>query len=215
MNNYIFTLIGKIKLWFRNFRLIGHDQNFYNTVIDVMKGPPMPRFNLVLLFCLCGVPNALGASDTATPADQPPTSPSAVNILAYGVRTDGSADCTAAFQKALDDMAGRNGGVVEVPAGRYRFDGSLIIPENVALKETFLYSPSHYGERSFGCQPPNRGSVLEVYGGKGNESGNPFITIQSSAVVQGFVVVYPEQQHDAEAPVPSPTPLRCVTTIPR
>ncbi len=157
-----------------------------------------------ILLALGSLSVALGEPHTPGGVTPPPDNPSVINVLAYGARTDGSADCTAAFQKALDDMAARNGGVVEVPAGRYRFDGSLVVPENVALKGTFLYSPSHSGERPWGSQPPNRGSVLEVYGGKGDESGSPFITIQSSAVVQGFVVVYPEQQRDAETPTPYP-----------
>ncbi len=133
-----------------------------------------------------------------------PDNPSIVNILAYGVRTDGTADCTAGFQKALDDMAARNGGIVMVPTGRYRFDGSLTVPRNVAIKGTYLYSPSHFGDRGKDSQPPNSGSVFEVYGGRGDENAKPFITLLSSATVQGVVVVYPEQQRDAEKPIPYP-----------
>jgi hypothetical protein len=41
----------------------------------------------------------------------------------YNADRTGQRDCTAALQKALDDVAAARGGVVFLPAGRYRVDG--------------------------------------------------------------------------------------------
>ncbi|HPO31208.1 MAG TPA: glycosyl hydrolase family 28-related protein, partial [Candidatus Hydrogenedentes bacterium] len=107
-------------------------------------------------------------------ADPPMTSgvPAIRNVMDYGVTLDGSRDCTEAFQRALNDVAALGGGAVEVPTGRYRFDGSLEIPSNVTLRGTFAYSPAHAGIRDVGQkEPPVFGSVLEPRGGAGSEEG--------------------------------------------
>ena len=45
-----------------------------------------------------------------------------------GAVADGATDNTAAFQKALDAAGQAGGGIVEVPAGRYRINGTLVDP---------------------------------------------------------------------------------------
>lgn len=127
------------------------------------------------------------------------------SIMAYGPSTDGRGDNTPIFQRALNDAAAVNGGIVEVPSGRYRFEGNLTIPSNVTLRGTFTYAPSHAGIRDVGReQPPIYGSVLEPIAGKGEKEGTPFITLEANAVIQGFTVHYPEQDPYAEAPTSYP-----------
>lgn len=131
--------------------------------------------------------------------------PIARNIMEYGAFPDGTRDNTAIFQQALDATAAVNGGIVEVPSGRYRFDGSITIPSNVTLRGTFTYSPAHAGIRDENSkQNPVYGSVLEPVGNANDEEGTPFITVQSNATLQGFTIHYPEQKPDAEAPTPYP-----------
>ncbi|HOJ68305.1 MAG TPA: glycosyl hydrolase family 28-related protein [Candidatus Hydrogenedentes bacterium] len=140
-------------------------------------------------------------------ADPPMTSgvPAIRNVMDYGVTLDGSRDCTEAFQRALNDVAALGGGAVEVPTGRYRFDGSLEIPSNVTLRGTFAYSPAHAGIRDVGQkEPPVFGSVLEPRGGAGSEEGAPFLLLRDNATVQGFTVHYPEQDPQAQEPTPYP-----------
>ena len=52
-------------------------------------------------------------------ADEPVASGRGVhNVVSFGATGNGKTDDTAAFQKALDE-AGKTGGIVFVPAGRF------------------------------------------------------------------------------------------------
>ncbi len=143
---------------------------------------------------------------SATPDMGPTNNNSMVrSVMDYGAYWDGTGDNTPVFQKALDLAAEANGGIVEVPSGRYRFHGSITVPPNVTLRGTFTYAPSHAGFRDVGReQLPVYGSVLEPFGGAGNKEGTPFITLQANAVLQGFTIHYPDQKPDADAPTPYP-----------
>ena len=142
----------------------------------------------------------------ADPASAAPVTgnPMVRSVTDYGVVSDGTTDCTAAFQRALDAAAAANGGIVEAPSGRYRFDSAITVPPNVTLRGTFTYSPSHTGMRDAGAPKPVYGSVLEPRCGAGSEEGAPFITLQDNATLQGFSVHYPEQKPDAAEPTPYP-----------
>ncbi len=115
-----------------------------------------------------------------------------VSVLDSGAKPDGTTDCTKAFQAALD-LAGKTGGTVLVPAGKYRFDGSLTIPEGVALKGSWQ-----------GPHLPlvDKGSTLLVYGGRGDEKAAPFITMRANTLVEGFTIHYPEQRIADVRPYP-------------
>jgi len=126
------------------------------------------------------------------------------NVADFGAAGDGSVDCTAAFQQALDAARAANGGVVIAPTGRYRFDGVLTVPEDVTLRGVYAYAPAHAGLRDAGGPKPVYGSVLEPHAGAGGEEGAPFITIESNAALQGFTVHYPDQDPAAAAPTPYP-----------
>jgi len=77
------------------------------------------RHLLALLF--------LAAASTGTAA-QP------WNVVDAGAVGDGKTDCTAFFQQILDQAGKAGGGIVDVPAGRFRINGNLSIPENVTLQ---------------------------------------------------------------------------------
>lgn len=149
----------------------------------------------------------LFAALSQLPSEAPPVTgnPIVRSIMDYGAYPDGTRDNTPVFQQALDATAAVNGGIVEVPSGRYRFEGSLSIPSNVTLRGTFTYAPAHAGFRDVGQQPlPVYGSVLEPVGGAGNTEGAPFITVQANGAIQGFTVHYPDQKTDAETPTAYP-----------
>lgn len=110
-------------------------------------------------------------------------------------------DNTGAFQRAMDEAAKAGGGRVEVPAGRFKFTGALSVPPFVTLAGTYSYAPSHSFEKGL----PSRGSILEIYGGKGQPQGTAFLTIQENSTLQGFSLYYPEQLPQGAAP-PAPYP---------
>ena len=80
----------------------------------------------------------------------------------------GTADCTPALQAALDAAGAAGGATVELPAGNYRFDGTLNIPASVTLRGSFNYAPSHPRLNEAPANPP-AGTILESYANAGNE----------------------------------------------
>ncbi|MHB9027846.1 MAG: glycosyl hydrolase family 28-related protein [Candidatus Latescibacterota bacterium] len=114
------------------------------------------------------------------------------NVLDFGAVADGRTDNTKAFQTAID-RAGKTGGTVLVPAGKYRFDGSLTLPDGVALKGT--WEGPHLPD-------VEKGSALLVYGGRDNENGSPFITMGPNTTLKGLTIWYPEQKAGDVHPYP-------------
>lgn len=116
-----------------------------------------------------------GLSAQATPG---------TNVRDYGAEADGRTDDTPAIQKALH-AAVTNGGVCFLPAGSYRLDGSLVVPEGVTLKGSYD-----------GVPHPRYpvGTALYVYGGKGDADAPPTITLKFNAGIRNLLIHYPEQQ---------------------
>ena len=104
----------------------------------------------------------------------------------YNAQADGVTDDTAAFQAALAAADVNGGGIVFVPAGSYRLDGTLTIPSGVELKGVFDIP---HGTRE-------KGSLLNVYAGRNDASGTPFIQIESDAGIRGLTFHYPAQIYD-------------------
>ncbi|MBI5863870.1 MAG: hypothetical protein HZB38_05065 [Planctomycetes bacterium] len=122
------------------------------------------------------------------------------NVVDLGAVGDGATDNTAVFQKALVIAGQAGGGIVEAPAGRYRFDGTLTIPAGVTLQGTYRVPPT--------SGVPNAkpdGTTLLTYAGRGAPDGPPFIRLagQNSSIV-GVVVIYPECRQADVPPVPYP-----------
>jgi hypothetical protein len=111
----------------------------------------------------------------------------------YGAGTDGRTDATAAVQKAIDAVAAQGGGVVFLPAGKYRFAGSLHIKEGVTLRGDWL-APGKTARVG--------GTILMPSGGKGHAEGEPFLNVSRGSGVRNLNIWYPEQ--NAETPVPYP-----------
>jgi hypothetical protein len=110
------------------------------------------------------------------------------NVLNYGVTVGTrnaipAADATTGIQNALNQAKTDGGGIVYLPPGHYRINGSLTIPAGVELK----------GSVDVGEVPMGPGSVLEVYGSKGNENGTPCVKMQQGSGLRGIVFNYPDQ----------------------
>jgi hypothetical protein len=122
--------------------------------------------------------------------------PLAINVVDFGAVADGKTDCTAAFQRALEE-AGKTGAPAYVPGGRFFFAGHLRVPSGVTLMGTWQAPPTR-----------ETGSVLLVTEGRGQEEGEAFVTLEGAAGVKGLHFTYPEQVVNEAPPVPYPWTIR-------
>lgn len=153
----------------------------------------------VICFCLSV---AVGAEPNAQiePADN---SANVVNVLDFGAIGDGATDNTAAFQKALNSL-GQPGGTVEVPAGQYRFEGNLDIPQSVTLRGPWNSVTAHNGCRDRGLpKPTDDGATFIVTANAGDADAEAFITLHTNSVLAGVVLYWIDQKED-DVPTPYP-----------
>jgi len=90
---------------------------------------------------------------------------------------------STALQNILNLAGTEGGGVVFLPPGHYNLRQPITIPTGVELKGS-MDTPS---------LPTGPGSVLEIYAGKNDENGTPFITMEQGSGIRGLVMNYPEQ----------------------
>ena len=147
-----------------------------------------PAIQLVAVMFL---PVASAAGDRLKPAfivtkDDTIVASAVVTDAPYSADATGAHDATAAIQKALDAVAAHNGGVVYLPAGKYRLDGSLRLAYGVTLA----------GD----CGGSARTMLLAYYG-RGDADKPPLIhAVNSETGICGITIYYPEQKPDAVVP---------------
>ena len=107
-------------------------------------------------------------------------------------------DNTAAFSAALEAARQAAGATVYVPAGNYRFAGTLTVPAGCELRGSFDV-PHH---------TVSAGSVLMPLGGRKSEDGTPFLRLEAGSGLRGLTVWYPEQ--NVAAPVAYPWTVRAL-----
>ena len=117
-----------------------------------------------------------------------------VNAVELGADKTGERDSTSAIQNAIQKVT--NGGVVFLPAGRYKVNGTLRIPAGVTLRGEWL-NPEQGGL--------GKGTILMAYAGRGNENptDGAFISISSGACLRDISVWYPEQEAADPTPYPA------------
>ncbi len=113
-------------------------------------------------------------------------------VSAFGAKGDGKVDDTAAITKALA-AAGKLGGRVLLPPGRYLVAGSLRIPPGVTLEG---------GNSSPVWSEPLLGVVILTTGGRDQESAPALFELGHSATVRGITIWYPEQKPGEIHPYP-------------
>jgi len=116
-----------------------------------------------------------------------------MNATDFGVKGDGKTDDTPAIQAALNKAGETGGGVVQLPTGQYRLDGTLAVPSGVTLQG--VWQTPHFSY-------PNLGTALLAYAGRGKEDGPPLIMLETNSAVCGLTVYYPEQTADNVQPYP-------------
>lgn len=107
------------------------------------------------------------------------------SVKDFGAVGDGVVDDTGAFQDALAAAGNNGGGVVFAPVGTYKLTSHLIIPTGVTLRGDWANPESVNGE--------TKGTILAVYGGKGNEDEASFIQMAPVSGVTNLSIWYPEQ----------------------
>ncbi len=115
-----------------------------------------------------------------------------VNAREFGAVGDGKTDDTAAIQSALD-RAAASSPICFLPPGKYRINGSLIVPAGVTLCGASGGVP--HSEHPIG-------SILLAYGGRGHADGTPLITLKPNGVLRNVTIHYPEQRLDNVTPYP-------------
>lgn len=114
------------------------------------------------------------------------------NVKQYGAKADGKTDDTAAIQKAMDE-AGKLGGKVYLPPGRYAVKGTFKLPQGVQVEG--VSNAPVYSE-------PLKGSIILAYAGRDKEDGPALFEMPDSTSVSGVTVWYPEQKPEDIRPYP-------------
>ena len=165
------------------------------------------RSHVVSMFCLFVVLVSAfffdGGLLAQTNTSQDSTSPRVfrVNVADLNDKADENTDWTSAIQRTMDEMSRRGGGIVEIPAGKYRINGHLVVPADVTLQGVLQTAPT----TQWGKWQNVGGSVLLAYEGRGSEEGEPFIRLAGRhASIKGLTIIYPEWKQTDVPPVPYP-----------
>ena len=93
-------------------------------------------------------------------------------------------DNSDALQALLNKAKADGGGLVYLPPGRFNFRKPITIPTGVELK----------GSVDLPTVPTGPGTAMQIYAGKDDEFGTPFITMEPGSGIRGLVMNYPEQR---------------------
>jgi hypothetical protein len=119
----------------------------------------------------------------------------------FNAKADAVTDNTAAIQNALDKAAEEGGGIVFLPPGKYRVAGHLTVPSGVELK----------GASDLASVPKGQGSIIEIYAGKNDPDGAPFLKLSEKSGIRGLTFNYPEQRSSfAKNPATLPQYPYCI-----
>jgi hypothetical protein len=115
-----------------------------------------------------------------------------INVKDYGAKANGEIDDTESIQNALT-AAAKNGGICFLPEGIYRLNAELVVPEGVTLKGVSEVTPH---------PSTPTGTILNIYGGKGNINADPAIKLKWNASIKNVIINYPEQRLPDIIPYP-------------
>jgi len=107
-----------------------------------------------------------------------------VTDVQFGGVADAVFDNTDAIQDALNKAGDEGGGIVFLPPGKYRVNGNLTVPSGVELK----------GASDLASVPKGQGSIIEIYAGKDDPDGVPFLQLSEKSGIRGITFNYPAQR---------------------
>lgn len=117
--------------------------------------------------------------------------------IPFGAYGDGAHDDTAAIQSTLNTAGSSGGGIVYLPAGKYKTTGTLDVPGGVELRGSF--EMRHRTQTAVDGQA--KGTILQPYGGQGATNGPPAIALEANGGVSGLTASY-ETQNSNGIPFP-------------
>ncbi|HVU08350.1 MAG TPA: glycosyl hydrolase family 28-related protein [Verrucomicrobiae bacterium] len=107
----------------------------------------------------------------------------------WGAYGDGTHDDTTAIQSALTAAGNNGGGIVYLPAGKYKLTSTLDVPNGVELRGAF--EMRHRTQA--GTDGHAKGTVLQPYGGQGTTNGPPAIALEANSGLIGVTISYETQ----------------------
>ena len=116
-------------------------------------------------------------------------------VLAETVLNPSAApDFAPLLQKAVDAVAERGGGTVYLTAGDYGLRTPVLVRRGVTIRG------------DYSAKAPAKGSVLRLFGSRGDENAEPAFRMENGSGLVGLVFFYPEQS--LRDPVPYPWTVR-------
>ncbi len=121
------------------------------------------------------------------------TAGNTIDVKQFGVKGDGKTDDSAAIQKALDACAANGGGIVRLPAGKYKLAMPITVPSGVMLAGE--WEAPHHAQLM-------KGTVILAYAGRSKEDGPALVTLSPSSGIKGMTFFYPLQRIPGTKPYP-------------
>ncbi|HXI71632.1 MAG TPA: glycosyl hydrolase family 28-related protein [Verrucomicrobiae bacterium] len=112
-----------------------------------------------------------------------------VTDAAWGANADGVGNDTASIQSALNAAGANGGGIVYLPAGKYKLTDTLDVPGGVELRGSF--ETRH--RTSSGSDGKAKGTILQPYGGQGTTNGPAAIALEAGSGLRGVTISYETQ----------------------
>ena len=106
---------------------------------------------------------------------------------------NGEKDYTAVVNSLLEGLNAAGGGALFIPAGEWEFRGNITMPPGTTIVGEWV-NPD--------INPQIRGTILKVYGGRGEINGRAFIKMQQHTKINNVAFWYPEQTVDSFAQYP-------------
>jgi hypothetical protein len=115
----------------------------------------------------------------------------------WGAYGNGINDDTTAIQSALTAAGANGGGIVYVPAGKYRLTNTLDISSGVELRGAFELRHRTWP----GSDGHAKGTILQPFGGQGTTNGPVALALEANSGLVGVTISY-ENQNNSCIPFP-------------
>ncbi|MCW1309750.1 MAG: glycoside hydrolase family 55 protein, partial [Candidatus Parvarchaeota archaeon] len=127
------------------------------------------------------------------------TNTSIYNVLSFGAIANGQVDDTKAINAAIDYAAEHGGGIVWLPVGEYRINGTIFVYPGIVLEGAAW--------RTMEMPSNNTTTILAYPSSKSTESSflkpmMPTIALSDGSTVKDLVIYYPDQDINNVIPYP-------------
>ncbi len=169
-----------------------------------MKILSFRRKEIVIMFFLLAIAVVLAYGNTistdvgGTNIMESSTNISIYNVLNFGAIANGKVDDTKAINSAISYATEHGGGIVWLPVGDYKIDGTIFVSPGIVLEGAAW--------RTMGM-PSNTTTILAYPSSTSTKSSflkpvMPTIALSDGAVVKDLVIYYPKQDLNNVIPYP-------------